>query len=102
MIAKTVTGSDFEGALTYGAGLRKSNAKEPGEVQPLYISNVVAATPQLMARQMQSTAVESKRIQKPVWHTVLSWEAGEEASEANKVAAVKRYCELMGAPVERH
>lgn len=102
MIAKTVTGSDFEGALTYGAGLRKGKAKEPGEVQPLYISNVVAASPQLMAQQMQSVAAESKRIQKPVWHTVLSWKAGEVVTEAQKVAAVKRYCELMGAPVERH
>lgn len=102
MIAKTVTGSDFEGALTYGAGLRKGKAKEPGEVQPLYISNVVAASPQLMAQQMQSVAADSKRIQKPVWHTVLSWKAGEVVTEAQKVAAVKRYCELMGAPVERH
>ena len=82
--------------------MRKGKAKEPGEVQPLYISNVVAATPQLMARQMQSVAAESRRIQKPVWHTVLSWKAGEVVTEAQKVAAVKRYCELMGAPVERH
>lgn len=102
MIAKTVTGSDFEGALTYGAGLRKGKAKEPGEVLPLYISNVVAASPQLMAQQMQSVAAESKRIQKPVWHTVLSWKAGEVVTEAQKVAAVKQYCELMGAPVARH
>jgi hypothetical protein len=102
MIAKTVTGSDFEGALTYGAGLRKGKAKEPGEVQPLYISNLVGATPQLMAQQMQSVASESRRIQKPVWHTVLSWKAGEVVTETQKVAAVKRYCELMGAPVARH
>ena len=102
MIAKTVTGSDFEGALTYGAGLRKGKTKEPEEVQPLYISNVVGATPQLMARQMQSVAAESRRVQKPVWHTVLSWKAGEAVSEEQKVAAVKRYCELMGAPVARH
>lgn len=102
MIAKTVTGSNFEGALTYGAGLRKGKAKEPGEVQPLYISNVVGASPQLMAQQMQSIASESKRIQKPVWHTVLSWKAGEVVTEAQKVEAVKRYCELIGAPVARH
>lgn len=102
MIAKTVTGSDFEGALMYGAGLRKGKTKEPGEAQPLYTSNVLLATPQLMARQMQSVASESKKIQKPVWHTVLSWKAGEQVSQAQKVAAVKRYCELMGAPVERH
>ncbi|GGG59817.1 relaxase/mobilization nuclease domain-containing protein [Hymenobacter glacieicola] len=102
MIAKTVTGSDFEGALTYGAGLRKGKAKEPGEAQPLYTSNVLLAAPPLMARQMQSIASESKKIQKPVWHTVLSWKAGEQVSQAQKVAAIKRYCELMGAPVERH
>ncbi|WP_400194220.1 relaxase/mobilization nuclease domain-containing protein [Hymenobacter sp. B81] len=102
MIAKTVTGSDFEGALTYGAGLRKGKTKEPGDVEPLYISNVVAATPQLMARQMQSVAAESRRVQKPVWHTVLSWKAGEVVTKEQKVAAVKRYCELMGAPAARH
>ena len=102
MIAKTITGSDFEGALTYGAGLRKGKEKGPGEAQPLYISNVLLATPQLMARQMQHVAAESKRVQKPVWHTVLSWKEGEKIDSGKKVAAVKRYCELMGAPVERH
>lgn len=55
-----------------------------------------------MAQDMQAVAARSKRVQKPVWHTVLSWKAGEAVSQAQKVAAAKRYCELMGAPIERH
>ena len=102
MIAKTTTGSDFEGALTYGAGQRKGRGKEPGEAPLLVVANVIPGSPQEMAREMQATAATSRRVRKPVWHTVLSWKAGEEVSQAQKVAAAERYCALMGAPVERH
>lgn len=102
MIAKTVTGSDFEGALTYGAGLRKGKSKEPGDAPVFLTNNVIPGTPKQMAQQMQATAATSNRIKKPVWHTVLSWKAGEVVSPENKREAVRRYCELMGAPVERH
>lgn len=102
MIAKTNTGSNFEGALTYGAGLRKGKSKEPGEAPLLVVSNVIPGTPKEMAAEMQATAASSARIQKPVWHTVLSWKAGEVVTTEQKVGAVQRYCELMGAPIERH
>ncbi|MET4107692.1 relaxase/mobilization nuclease domain-containing protein [Hymenobacter sp. UYP22] len=102
MIAKTITGSDFEGALTYGAGQRQGRGKEPEEAPLLVVSNVIPGSPKEMAQDMQAVAARSKRVQKPVWHTVLSWKAGEAVSQAQKVAAVKRYCELMGAPIERH
>ncbi|MBT9395027.1 relaxase/mobilization nuclease domain-containing protein [Hymenobacter sp. NST-14] len=102
MIAKTITGSDFEGALTYGAGQRQGRGKEPGQAPLLVVSNVIPGSPKEMAQDMQAVAARSKRVQKPVWHTVLSWKAGEVVSQAQKVAAAKRYCELMGAPIERH
>ena len=102
MIAKTVTGSDFEGALTYGAGQRQGRSKEPGEAPLLVVANVIPGTPQEMAREMQTTATLSKKIQKPVWHTVLSWTAGEPVTQQQKVAAARRYCELIGAPLDRH
>ncbi|QIL78411.1 relaxase/mobilization nuclease domain-containing protein (plasmid) [Hymenobacter sp. HDW8] len=55
-----------------------------------------------MAEDMQATAALSKKVQKPVWHTVLSWKADEVVSQAQKVAAARRYCELIGAPIDRH
>ena len=102
MIAKTNTGSDFEGALTYGAGQRKGRGKEPDEAPLLVVANVIPGSPKEMAQDMQAVAGTSKKIRKPVWHTVLSWKAGEEVTQAQKVAAARRYCELIGAPIDRH
>ena len=102
MIAKTTTGNDFEGALTYGAGQRQGRGKEPGEAPLLVVANLIPGTPKEMAQDMRAVAAQSKKIQKPVWHTVLSWKAGEAVSQAQKVAAAKRYCELIGAPIDRH
>ncbi|MDF7815508.1 MULTISPECIES: relaxase/mobilization nuclease domain-containing protein [Hymenobacter] len=102
MIAKTVTGSDFEGALLYGAGLRRGKGKEPEDAPLLVVSNVIPGSPKEMAEDMQATAAISKKIQKPVWHTVLSWKADEVVTQEQKVAAARRYCELIGAPIDRH
>ncbi|SET97430.1 relaxase/mobilization nuclease domain-containing protein [Hymenobacter actinosclerus] len=102
MIAKTITGKDFEGALTYGAGLRQGRGKLPGQAPLLVVANVIPGSPKQMAQDMQAMAARSKKIQKPVWHTVLSWKAGERVSQEQKVAAAKRYCALIGAPVDRH
>lgn len=102
MIAKTNTGSDFEGALTYGAGLRKGKGKEPDDAPLLVVSNVIPGSPKEMAQEMQGTAALSNKIRKPVWHTVLSWKAGEDVTQQQKVAAAQRYCELIGAPIDRH
>lgn len=102
MIAKTTTGNDFEGALTYGAGQRQGRGKEPGEAPLLVVANLIPGSPREMAQDMRAVAAQSKKIQKPVWHTVLSWKAGEVVSQAQKVAAAQRYCELIGAPIDRH
>ncbi|TVT36776.1 relaxase [Hymenobacter setariae] len=102
MIAKTNTGSDFEGALTYGAGQRKGRGKEPEDAPLLVVANVIPGSPKEMAQDMQAVARLSKKIQKPVWHTVLSWKAGEDVTQEQKVAAARRYCELIGAPIDRH
>lgn len=102
MIAKTTTGSDFEGALSYGAGQRKGRGKEPEDAPLLVVANVIPGSPKEMAQDMQAVARQSRKIQKPVWHTVLSWKAGEEVTQAQKVAAARRYCELIGAPIDRH
>lgn len=102
MIAKTTTGSDFEGALTYGAGQRQGKGKEPGEAPLLVVSNVIPGSPKEMAQEMKGVASQSKKIRKPVWHTILSWKEGEEVSMQQKVAAARRYCELIGATIERH
>jgi hypothetical protein len=100
MIAKTTVGSSFEGALTYGAGQRPG--RKSAEAELLGSSNLREGTPQLMAKQMEEVASESARIQKPVWHTSLSWPPGESVSREQKIAAAEMYCELMGAPFDRH
>lgn len=100
MIAKTTVGSSFEGALTYGAGQRPGRKRAEAEL--LGSSNMREGTPQIMAKQMEEVARESARIRKPVWHTSLSWPPGEAVSTEQKVAAAEMYCELMGAPFERH
>lgn len=102
MIAKTITGSDFEGALTYGAGLRQGKEKGPSEAPLLVVANVIPGSPKEMAQEMKALAGRSRKVQKPVWHTVLSWTEGEALSQAQKVAAARRYCELIGAPIDRH
>jgi hypothetical protein len=100
MIAKTTVGSSFEGALTYGAGLRPGRKSTESEL--LGSSNLLEGTPQIMAKQMEEVAVGSTRIAKPVWHTSLSWSPGEMVTREQKLAAAEMYCELMGAPFERH
>lgn len=100
MIAKTRVGSTFEGALSYGAGQRPG--RKSAEAELLGSSNLREGTPQIMAKQMEEVARESARIQKPVWHTSLSWPPGESITTEQKVAAAELYCELMGAPFERH
>lgn len=100
MIAKTTTGSDFEGALTYGAGQRQGRKQAQAEL--LTTANVREGTPQRMAQEMQTVAATSGRIQKPVWHTSLSWPPGEQVSREQKIAAAEQYCELMGAPFDKH
>jgi hypothetical protein len=100
MIAKTVTGNDFSGALEYGAGLRSDRTNKQAEL--LSIANIGSQDVAGMAAEMRAVAEMSSRIQLPVWHTVLSWAPGEQVSKAQKVEAAKLYCELMGASLERH
>lgn len=100
MIAKTVTGSDFTGALEYGAGLRSDRTNKQSEL--LSVANVGSQDAAGIAAEMRDVAEMSSRIQQPVWHTVLSWAPGEQVSREQKVKAAARYCELMGAALDRH
>ncbi len=100
MIAKTVTGSDFTGALEYGAGLRSDRTNKQSEL--LSVANVGSQDARQIAAEMQAVASMSSRIQQPVWHTVLSWAPGEQLSREQKLKAAALYCELMGASLERH
>ena len=100
MIAKTVTGSDFTGALAYGAGLRSDRTNKQAEL--LSVANLGSHEAPSMAAEMRAVAEMSHRIQKPVWHTVLSWAPGEVVGREQKLKAAALYCELMGASLERH
>ena len=100
MIAKTITGNDFTGALEYGAGLRSDRTNKQSEL--LSVANIGSQDVRQMAAEMQAVASMSSRIQQPVWHTVLSWAPGEQVSREQKLKAAALYCELMGASLERH
>jgi hypothetical protein len=100
MIAKTVTGSDFTSALEYGAGLRSDGVIKKAEL--LSVANLGSQDAPGIAAEMRDVADMSGRIQQPVWHTVLSWAPGEQVSREQKVKAAARYCELMGAALDRH
>lgn len=100
MIAKTVTGSDFTGALEYGAGLRSDRTNKQSEL--LSVANIGSNDAHGIAAEMRAVAEMSSRIQLPVWHTVLSWAPGEQVDREQKLKAAALYCELMGASLERH
>lgn len=100
MIAKTVTGSDFTGALAYGAGLRAGRPNEKSEL--LSVANVGSQDAHQIAAEMAAVASTSSRIQQPVWHTILSWAPDEQVNREQKLRAAARYCELMGADLKRH
>ncbi|MDF7815113.1 relaxase/mobilization nuclease domain-containing protein [Hymenobacter sp. YC55] len=100
MIAKTVTGNDFSGALEYGAGLRSDRTNKQAEL--LSVANLGSTSVHGMAAEMRAVAEMSDRIKLPVWHTVLSWGPGEEVTKELKLRAAALYCELMGASLERH
>jgi hypothetical protein len=100
MIAKTVTGSDFAGALTYGAGLRAGRSNEKSEL--LSVANVGSQDAYQIAAEMTAVASMSDRIKQPVWHTILSWSPDEKVNREQKLRAAARYCELMGADLTQH
>jgi hypothetical protein len=100
MIAKTITGSDFTGALEYGAGIRSDRTNKRAEL--LSVANVGSEAAADIAAEMRDVAAMSSRIQQPVWHTVLSWKPGEQVSREQKLQAAASYCELMGASLDRH
>lgn len=100
MIAKTITGSDFSGALEYGAGLRAGRTNKLADL--LSVANVGSQDASQIAAEMQAVAEGSSRIQQPVWHTVLSWAPNEKVSREQKIKAAALYCELMGASLQRH
>jgi len=101
MITRTTIGADFEGALTYGAGLNQRGAGKKAEL--IASSNLVdVGNPRGLAAEMQAVADENTRCKNPVWHTSLSWAEGEQVSRAQKLKAAERYCEIIGASWDAH
>lgn len=101
MITRTTIGADFEGALTYGAGLNQRGAGKKAEL--IASSNLVdVGNPRGLAAEMQAVADENTRCKNPVWHTSLSWAEGEQLSREQKLKAAERYCEIIGANWDAH
>lgn len=101
MITRTTIGADFEGALSYGAGVRQGDKSKKAEL--IGSSNLVdVGNPRGMAAEMRAVADERTKCKNPVWHTSLSWAEGEQLSTAQKLQAAERYCELIGADWDAH
>ncbi len=95
MITRTTIGADFEGALTYGAGVRQGDSPKK-QAELIGSSNLGdVSNPSGLAAEMQGVADERSQCKNPVWHTSLSWAKGEQLSTAQKLKAAERYCELL-------
>lgn len=102
MITRTTIGADFEGALTYGAGVRQGDSPKK-KAELIGSSNLVdVGNPRGLAAEMQSVADENSKCKNPVWHTSLSWAKGEQLSTEQKLKAAERYCELLRAQLTKN
>lgn len=101
MITRTTIGANFEGALSYGAGLSQRGAGKKAElIGSANLGDV--SNPRGLAAEMQSVADANTKCKNPVWHTSLSWAEGEQVSTAQKLLAAERYCEIIGARWDAH
>ncbi|GAB3179667.1 relaxase/mobilization nuclease domain-containing protein [Telluribacter humicola] len=101
MIAKTSIGSDFHGAIHYGAGYRLDGTIIKGKAELLLLNNIVSQDPKGIADEMQQEAAYG-RCKKPVWHTSLNWKPGEYPTREQMIVAAKSYCQKMGADPTDH
>ena len=101
MITRTTIGTDFEGALTYGAGVRQGDSpkKQAALIGSSNLGDV--SNPRGLAAEMQGVADERSQCKNPVWHTSLSWAKGEQLSTAQKLQAAERYCELLRSQLSK-
>jgi len=101
MITRTTIGADFEGALTYGAGVRQGDSPKK-KAELIGSSNLGdVSNPRGLAAEMQSVADERSQCKNPVWHTSLSWAKGENLSTEQKLKAAERYCELLRSQLSK-
>lgn len=101
MITRTTIGADFEGALTYGAGVRPGDSPRK-KAELIGSSNLVdVGNPRGLAAEMQAVAGENSKCKNPVWHTSLSWAKDEQLSRAQKLKAAERYCDLLRAQLTK-
>ena len=101
MITRTTIGADFEGALTYGAGVRQGDSPKK-QAELIGSSNLGdVSNPRGLAAEMQGVADERSQCKNPVWHTSLSWAKGEQLSTAQKLQAAERYCELLRSQLSK-
>jgi len=101
MITRTTIGADFEGALTYGAGVRQGDSPKK-KAELIGSSNLGdVSNPRGLAAEIQGVADERSQCKNPVWHTSLSWAKGEQLSTAQKLQAAERYCELLRSQLSK-
>ena len=101
MITRTTIGSDFEGALTYGAGVRPGDSPRK-KAELIGSSNLVdVGNPRGLAAEMQAVVDENSKCKNPVWHTSLSWAKDEQLSREQKLQAAERYCDLLRAQLTK-
>ena len=101
MIAKTSIGSNFSGAIHYGAGVSLEGKEIMNKSDLLLLYNVVSQDPEGIAAEMQQEASYS-RCKTPVWHSSISWPPGEKPTREQMAETANRYCSKMGADPKDH
>ena len=100
MVGKISGGGSFAGAVGYVADEREQKQKTK-QAQLLATCNLGSLDAAGIAAEMQAVA-QGSRCKNPVWHTSLSWPAGEQVTPDQMRQAATAYCQQMGAPLDRH
>ena len=101
MIAKTSIGSDFSGAIHYGAGYTVEGKEVMNKADLLIAHNIVSRDPKGIAAEMQQEALYS-RCKTPVWHSSISWKPEEKPTREQMIETANLYCQKMGANPKDH
>lgn len=101
MIIEVSTGNGFRGTISY---VQKEHEKDlPLDKKPEVIEkNLVFGDTKEMARQMRFVAKGNTRVNKPVMHVSVNFDAKEKLSEEQRQTAVKSVLKEMGVKPQDH
>jgi hypothetical protein len=93
MIGKIILGKGFGGCISYCLGNKDKTLNKPERAEVLYFNQCYGNTHQLI-RQFNEVRQLNKRIEKPVWHTTLSFT--DELTKQNKIDIANKFAAEFG------